>query len=136
MATLDSLCSARAVSSIKLVSRSEHSSELISLALAAESCDKEGTGRIVELNDAAISIRVSLISFLSASKGISSSSFIFSLSSDKVGKVELSLTRVSSKPVGIWTFSSPDKLGIVNSGTEMLMLTLLVRLLYVSLIRR
>jgi hypothetical protein len=98
---LDSFRRALAVSSIKLVSRSPHRSSWKAFALLADNWLREGTGRIDELNDAAISSRVSLISALSFSKGMEIRAFILSLSAAKVGRVSLSLMSESSNPVGI-----------------------------------
>lgn len=128
MATLDNLCKALAVSSMRLVSRSEHNSVLSWLAFDADSCDNRGTGSMVELNDAAISIRVSLISALSLLNGISMISFSLSLSSLRVGSVVLRRMRLSSKPVGIATFSRPLSAGMENSGMSMLMFIRFVKL--------
>ena len=46
IATLDSLCKALAVSSIRLVSRSPHNSASKELADDADSCERAGTGSI------------------------------------------------------------------------------------------
>ena len=88
---------------------------------------------MVELKDAAISIRVSLISALSLLKGISMISFNLSLSSFNVGRVVLSRMRLSSKPVGMETSSRPLKDGMENSGTSMLILMRFVKLCAISL---
>lgn len=57
-----------------------------------------------ELKLAAISIRVSLISDLSASNGTDKRAFILSLRAARDGMMELSLIKESSKSVGTLTF--------------------------------
>lgn len=119
METFDSLCSALAVSSIKDVSRPEHSSLDKSLPFCAERAERDGTGKMEELKLAAISRRVSFISALSISNGFSRISSSLALRSARVGRVVLSLISESSNPVGTLTFSKADRDGTENSGTEM-----------------
>lgn len=118
MATVPSLCSAPAVSSMKPVSRSLHSSALSDVVSSAPRLLREGTGKAEALRVAAISRRVSLISALSAWKGLSISASIFSLSSFRVGSDEFSSMSESSSPVGMVTLARKSRLGIEISGIE------------------
>jgi len=90
----------------------------MSSAYWADNDERGGVGRMEAFKLAASSRRVSLISSLSLSKGISRTWAILSLSSVRDGMVWLSRTRESSKFVGIWTFSRADREGIVISGME------------------
>ncbi len=96
------------------VSRPEHRSFDRSLALLAAREVRDGMGRMEELKLAAISRRALLISVLRSSNGVSTIESIFALRSLREGRELLSVTRVDSKVVGIVTFWSAVREGMVN----------------------
>jgi hypothetical protein len=83
-----------------------------------------GTGRIDELNDAAMSRRVELILDFRSSKGTSRRASILAFRSARVGRVLLSVIKVDSKDVGMVTFCREESEGIVNSGMVIVTSTL------------